>query len=278
MTGIRQDNETDEAENGPGSRAPLPPFAGKILMAMSFYSRLPVPHGLAARFEIGALAVAAPVAGIAIGLIPAAMLAVLVWLVPSSPLFAAALALAAWVIVTGAMAEDGLADAADGLFGADNRESRLEILKDSRHGTYGVLSLVLSLLARGAALAWMAHFSPIAAALAWLGLGVVARSFALWLPTSLPSARGTGLAAEAGLLPRRQFGIGAASAALIFFVLALPIGGPFPALAALVVLAGTIVLWQKLCARLVGGQTGDLIGGGQALLEIAGLSAFMLLL
>lgn len=282
MTGIRQDNEadatTDEGEERPNSPKSITPYSARILMAVAFYSRLPVPPGLAARFEIGALATAAPLAGLTIGVIPAVTLFFLAWLIPSSPIFAAAIALAAWVIVTGAMAEDGLADAADGLFGADNRERRLEILKDPRHGTYGVLALVLSLLARFAALATLAQASPLGAGLAWLGLTVVARSFALWLPASLPSARGTGLAAEAGLLPRRPFGVGAAGAALVFFVLALPFGGPFPALVALIVLAGAIMLWQRLCARLVGGQTGDLIGAGQALLEIAGLSTFMLLL
>ena len=56
------------------------------------------------------------------------------------------MALAAGVIVTGALHEDGLADSADGLWGGWTRERRLEIMKDSRIGTYGVLALALSLL------------------------------------------------------------------------------------------------------------------------------------
>ena len=72
-------------------------------------------------------------------------------------------ALAAAIVVTGAFHEDGLADTADGLGGGRDRARRLEIMRDSRVGTYGVVALVLVLGAQVAAvgalppsLAWRA--------------------------------------------------------------------------------------------------------------------------
>ncbi|MEY2937181.1 MAG: hypothetical protein RL033_7930 [Pseudomonadota bacterium] len=70
-----------------------------------------------------------------------------------SPLLAATLALAASALATGAMHEDGLADAADGLGGGNDPARILAIMKDSRIGSYGALALGSSLLARTAATA-----------------------------------------------------------------------------------------------------------------------------
>src|SRR5690242_10948496 len=106
-------------------------------MGVRFYSRLPtgaVPHR---RPELNRMAMALPLASLVIALGPALLLLALEWLsVPH--LFAAAICVAALVTVTGAMSEDALADAADGLFGGHTIEERLAIMKDSRHGTFGV--------------------------------------------------------------------------------------------------------------------------------------------
>ncbi|MFT4960036.1 MAG: adenosylcobinamide-GDP ribazoletransferase, partial [Paracoccaceae bacterium] len=69
------------------------------------------------------------------------------------PLAAAAgILLGVQIILTGAMHEDGLADSVDGLWGGFSRERRLEIMKDSAIGTYGVLALILSVGLRWVAL------------------------------------------------------------------------------------------------------------------------------
>ncbi|HUV32493.1 MAG TPA: adenosylcobinamide-GDP ribazoletransferase, partial [Devosiaceae bacterium] len=214
------------------------------------------------------------VAGLVIGAGPALLLALgVLFGIPA--LFASCMALVAWVIVTGAMAEDGLADAMDGLFGASTAERRLEILKDPHHGTYGVSALVLSFLLRASALAALAFASPVAGALCWLGITVASRSFALWLPATMRPARADGAAAAAGTVTMPKFVAGAALAALVFGATVLPVAGPAGAAAALGVMALTILGWRALCHLLVGGYTGDLIGGGQLLLEIACLSFFM---
>jgi adenosylcobinamide-GDP ribazoletransferase len=180
------------------------------------------------------------------------------------------------VIITGAMAEDGLADAADGLFGGNSAARRLEIMKDSRHGTFGVAALCLLLLLRVAALAGLVAIHPMIGAALWLTATLLARSGALWLTVALPPARPDGASATAGRVSRRAFCIGGAFAIILGFVLAAPFAGVVGLVVALALIGVICFGWGRLCDRLVGGQTGDLIGALQALLEIAALTAFLI--
>ncbi len=245
-----------------------------FIMALRFFSRLPTgdtPHQTP---DLGRIAMALPLAGVAIGIGPVLLLigATLIGL-PSY--FAAALAVAAMIIASGAMAEDALADAADGLFGGHSIERRLEIMKDSRHGTYGVAALTLFILLRVMALGAMTAINPLAAGAIWLAANIVGRSGALWLAVALPPARNDGASATAGRLPAQSFAIGAVLAAILLFVLAGPgtsvVGLGMAMLLAVAVIAGGMAL----CRRLVGGQTGDLIGALGALVEIAVLTALL---
>ncbi|MDP2780329.1 adenosylcobinamide-GDP ribazoletransferase [Devosia sp.] len=245
-----------------------------FIMAVRFFSRLPtgsIPHQ---KPELNRIAMALPLASLAIGVGPALLL-LGGGLVGLPGYFAAALAVGAMVLVSGAMAEDALADAADGLFGGQSPARRLEIMKDSRHGTYGVAALCLFIMLRVTGLGAVAASSPLAAAAIWLAASIAGRSGALWLVVALPAARPDGLAATAGAVSGRSFAVGAVFAVLLLFVL----GGPATNLlalglaiaAALAVMAG----WSALCRRLVGGQTGDLIGALGALVEIAVLAALL---
>jgi adenosylcobinamide-GDP ribazoletransferase len=248
-------------------------FGDDLLMGLRFYSRLPtgsVPHQ---RPNLDRMALTLPLTSVAIGIPPVALLLLLEW-AGTPTFFAAALAVALMVVVTGAMPEDALADAADGLFGGQTIERRLEIMKDSRHGTYGVCAIVLLLIARVAAVGSVT--SPLEAAAILLTAPLIARSGALWLPLVLPAARSGGAAATAGQMSQRNFLIGIAIAAVVSFAtggFAVGIVGLAVAFAQGVVTAWG---WTWLCRRLIGGQTGDLIGALQALLEIAALTAFMI--
>ncbi|MEM8578904.1 MAG: adenosylcobinamide-GDP ribazoletransferase, partial [Pseudomonadota bacterium] len=109
------------------------------LLAALLLSRLPLPRVPDAAFAEGARAVwAYPVVGLLLGAFAAGIGA----LAPT-PVIGAGLALAAMAMMTGALHEDGLADTADGLWGGQSRARRLEIMKDSRIGAYGVLALIL---------------------------------------------------------------------------------------------------------------------------------------
>lgn len=245
-----------------------------FIMALRFFSRLPTGSSPHQRPDLKRIAMALPLASVVIGIGPALLL-IAATLVQLPTYFAAALAVAAMVIASGAMADDALADAADGLFGGHSVERRLEIMKDSRHGTYGVVALCLFILLRVAALGAMAAVNPLSAAAVWLAASIVGRSGALWLAVALPAARAEGAAVTAGALPASSFAIGAAFAVVLLFVLGAPptslAGIGIAVLLALLVIAG----WTAICRRLVGGQTGDLIGALGALIEIAVLAALL---
>jgi len=230
--------------------------------AIGLLSRLPVPVNEAHATARGAHAAwAYPIAGLVIAAIAGCVAQTALWLGLSAGL-AAGLCLITLVVVTGALHEDGLADAADGLWGAWHKDRRLEIMKDSHIGAYGVIALVLSL-----GLRWQALAVLIAAGALWPVLLVTAMlSRAMMLPvmTYMPHARETGLSHSVGRpgVTTAGMGIGiAVIAALVFWHLS---GVWLVAVAAVCALA---------CARIaqakIGGQTGDILGATQQVTEIA---------
>jgi len=240
-----------------------------LVMALRFFSRLPTgdaPHEVP---DLGRIAMALPLASVVMGIGPVLLLAG-VWLgLPGY--FAATLSVAAMVVVGGGMMEDSLADAADGLFGGNSPERRLEILKDSRHGTYGVAALCLFLVLRVTAIGGVAAINPLAAAALWLAANIAGRAGALWVAVALPPARVDGAAAAAGQLPASRFWIGATLALLLVFVIGAPASSLVGVLFATLAVALVEIGWANLCRRMVGGQTGDLIGAAAGLGEIAAL-------
>ena len=254
----------------PGARSLL----ADIVMGVRFFSRYPLPGFAHEAPSFNRMAPALGFTGVVLGFIPAAFLVVLAFL-GLPPLVAAGMSVAVYVVSTGAMAEDALADSADGLFGGNSIADRLEILRDSRHGTYGVTALVLFLLIRVGILAAAISLSPWIAACLWVGATTLARSGALWLARSLPPARRDGSGATAGVMGLVPFAAGLGISMLMVFILVGPFAGWWGLALALCVSAALAVGWEKLCKKLVGGQTGDLIGALQALLEIALLTTFI---
>ena len=112
---------------------------------LAFLTRLPVRCALGGEGSLARAAWAFPIVGALVG----AFGALAFWgaaLVGLHPFVAGVLAVAATLLVTGALHEDGLADTADGFGAGGSRERKLEIMRDSRIGTYGVVALVLSSL------------------------------------------------------------------------------------------------------------------------------------
>jgi adenosylcobinamide-GDP ribazoletransferase len=245
-----------------------------FIMALRFFSRLPTGSSQHQTPNLGRIAMALPLASVAIGVGPALLL-IGGASIGLPAYFAAALAVGAMAIASGAMAEDALADAADGLFGGHSIERRLEIMKDSRHGTYGVAALCLFILLRVTALGAIAAINPLAAGAIWLAASIVGRSGALWVAVALPPARSEGAAATAGQLPVRNFAVGAVFAALLLFLLAGPATSIFALLVAVMLAVVVMAGWTALCKKLVGGQSGDLIGALGALVEIVVLAALL---
>ncbi len=249
-------------------------FLSDLIMGLQFYSRLPVGIG---KYETPSLARIAPAlafTSLIIALIPALIIYVGVK-IGMPTLFAASLSIGAWVLLTGAMSEDAIADSADGLFGGQTIEQRLEIFKDPRHGTYGVIALVLYLGLRIFALEGIAVSSPLGAACLFIAVTILSRSAALWLVVKLPPARSDGVSASVGLLAKMPFYIGLAFALIIAFILSAAFVGIVGFFAAIAIIIAINFGWCWLCKKKVNGQTGDLIGALQALLEVGICAVFI---
>lgn len=123
----------------------------KIRLALGFLTIIPV-HGSEPYIpgDIGRAAGWFPWIGALIGLFVAGMYYGLVQVF--SPILAVVLSIAAWIAITGGLHLDGMADSCDGLLNASNKERRLEIMKDSRLGTFGGIGLILMILIKLACL------------------------------------------------------------------------------------------------------------------------------
>lgn len=251
------------------NRARLARALAQARLALMLLTRLPAGRLPEPAPAIGASVWAFPLAGLAVGGLAALILAAALAL-HLPPALAAGLALAAQVALTGALHEDGLADLADGLWGGRSPERRLEIMRDSRIGSYGAVALILSLGLRWQALAVLAA-NPLAP-LALIALAMTSRVAPALLLATLPPARAEGMGASAtgAPIPRAL----AAAALALAPVLALTPALPAAPLMVLVQALLTLGLARLALARL-GGQTGDVLGASQQLAEIGGALALV---
>lgn len=232
--------------------APVSGFVADIHLAAAFLTRLPLPDlGVVAEGGLARAMRAFPLVGGAIGLIAGLVFVATHALLP--PLTAAVLAVLVAVVLTGALHEDGLADTADGLGARGGREARLEVMRDSRTGAYGVLAIVFSVGIKVTALA--------AAPSAWAGLGALVAAGALsraLIPASMQimaPARPDGLGASAGV-PDASIAAFAAVLGIALTFAGLGLGAPVAVLTALALAGGMV--W--LARRTLGGFTGDVLG------------------
>jgi adenosylcobinamide-GDP ribazoletransferase len=232
-----------------------------LAVNIAFCTRLPLAHvGRLVEGDIARASWAMPVAGALVGA-AAALAYVIAVRLGLPPSVAAALAIAAGMALTGAMHEDGLADTADAMGGGD-RARKLEIMHDSRLGTYGACALVLSVLLRWAALVSIAR--PGAVALALIAAHTAARATLPAVMALVPPARSDGLAASFGAPPREVAAVAAVLGALAL-VLCLGFGaGVFAA----ALLASAALAVARMSMRAIGGQTGDVLGALEQVGEV----------
>ena len=231
-----------------------------ILSAFGLLTRLPLPR----HQPVGADAAWAwPLVGLVVGVLAGAA----GWIAQGLGAgVAAGIVLILQALLTGAMHEDGLADTADGLWGGWTRERRLEIMKDSHIGSYGVLALLLVTLVRWSALAALIAGGQWAALIA---AGTLSRAPMAVMMALMPNARGAGLSQAVG---RPAFGT-----ALVALVLALVVAtllvGPVATLMATMLAALPCAALALTARAKLGGQTGDILGAAQQLAEAAVLAA-----
>lgn len=250
-----------------GRRGVLARRRDEVRLAFMLLSRLPMGR-IAAAPPLAQSFWAYPLVGAVVGGVTGLVL----WggLALGLPSLAAGLVgLGAALVLTGAMHEDGLADTADGFGGGDSEARKLEIMRDSRIGSYGVLALVIACGLRVAL--WAELAAGLEAVLTLAALGALSRAILPPLMLCLPSARADGLghAAAAG---------GGALQAMMGFALAA--GFALPGLRGGVVLVAVVILSALavgvLTRRQIGGITGDVLGAAQVFAEIAALLALVI--
>lgn len=232
-----------------------------LLGAIVFLTRVPVrtsrsldTAGSVPWFPIVGLLLGGLVGGVAALLEP--------W---ASPSVAAGVAIVVGLLVTGCFHEDGLGDVADAFVGGWTRDDRLRILKDSRHGTYGVAAIVSSITLRFVALGALVAAGPKAAVIGAVAAHGLARAGAVGTMLVARPATGEGLGADYVARLRRgptAIGIGATIAIVSF------VGGWWVAAAAATVAVTTtvVVTWSR---RKIGGFSGDVLGAIEQCAEIA---------
>lgn len=274
----------DEIADAHGAAPVWPGWPAATATCVRFYSRLPVPR-LPGEGDIHALPDfrlvprAVPLAALVIGL-PAAVVLVGAGLAGLHAMTAAALGITTLVLVTGAFHEDGLGDSADGLFGGHTPERRLEIMKDSRVGSFGAVAISLALLLRVTALGSIVAAAGASAAAAVLLVAAMAsRAGGVWLLSSERPARVAGASAAVGtpVTATAWIAIGL-SAAIGLGLTLLAKAPPIALLLALALAAAATLGLARLSQRLIGGQTGDIVGAVQQLTEIAVYLGFALTL
>jgi adenosylcobinamide-GDP ribazoletransferase len=257
------ERETGVSEDMTSHTARLRGFVVDLKTAILFTIRIPLgfaAHGDGADFTRAMWAL--PIAGAIVGSIAAIVYQAAIALgLPVLP--AAALTVGAMLLATGALHEDGLADTADGFGGGATSSRKLDIMRDSRIGTYGACAVVMSLLLRTTALASIAD--PVHVGLALIAAHAAARAILPSFMLVLQPARADGLSATAGRPP-------AISAAAALTLGTIAVVGSFSlakAAAALILVTLVFLVMAWLCKKQIGGQTGDTLGALEQITEVS---------
>lgn len=254
-------------------------FVRHYLLAIQFFTRIPVTGRLAdwvgySPAMLRASAAHFPGVGWLVGALAALGFGLLLLLLPDvegAPLVAAVLSTVLTVLLTGAFHEDGLSDVADGLGGSPDRQRALDIMKDSRVGAFGVLALVLALLAKVSLLALLGGISLEVACAGIFSAHVFSRTLPLLLIRVLPHVGDDARTKSKPLAD--QISVASLLAAFLWLFLALALvewavdGINLIAPMAASVLA--LVWMGHLFARRLQGFTGDCLGATQQVCEVA---------
>lgn len=241
-----------------------------LLTALTLLTRLPVGRFAqgSASPDLARSVWAFPVVGAVVGALGGIAYWLAHWL-GMPPFLAGAWTLAAMLLVTGAFHEDGLADTADGFGGGRTRERKLEIMRDSRIGSYGALALGLSLLIRVGAIATLAVPGPVAGAL--IAAAVLGRASMILLLLLLRPARPDGMASAMATIPRWSALSGLAFAAVLPF-LCLPTGTAIVTVVAALLSALAVA---RLARSQIGGHSGDVLGACAVIVDCVALTVIV---
>ena len=247
-----------------------------LVLLFKFMTRLPVPGGNS--FDSKALGKSMkwfPIVGLVIGIINLIVALILQTFIPS-PILTGIILVTLDVIITGGLHLDGLADTFDGIFSYRSKQKMLEIMKDSRVGTNGVLVLILYFIFKIAFLVETSELFGINQGIIMLVVPVLSRINSVVNCTFEPYARSTGMGKtfvdntdKSGLL------VSYVTVVAILYGIANYFTLPF---ISLFIVLNILILcgffFGKLMSRKIGGITGDTLG---ALLELSSVLALVLM-
>jgi adenosylcobinamide-GDP ribazoletransferase len=250
-----------------------------ICLTFNFLTRLPVPVPTGADGQCPPLAKAVwafPLVGATVGGI-AGLVLIAASALGLNSTTSVLIAIAASIVTTGALHEDGLADVADGFGGGSTIDDKLAIMRDSRIGTYGVVALALSLSLKASLLSSVLGLGLGPATLALVASGAVSRAAIVLVMVFLTPARSDGLSAAAGRPHAAAAWLNGAIAAAITIAVLWPRESlflePWAGVAAFAAAMTAAAFIGILAQRQIGGQTGDVLGSVQQAAEISALGA-----
>ena len=256
----------------------MAPLARGLVLALQYFTRVPIPGAVARWTGFSPELQRASLAHFpAVGMLVAALAIACFWiatlLLPPSaltPLVAALLSTIATLLLTGALHEDGLADTADGLGTARERERALEIMKDPRIGSFGALALMLALLMKIGLLGLIGSVAGTpAVAAALLGAHAASRGLALVIVATLPHIGQAETSKSLAIAARIEWPRLAIAAlwSLAALALAAALTSPVFSIAGLVLAALALLWMRRVLVRRLQGFTGDCLGATQQLCE-----------
>lgn len=271
----RINNQAGECVESTGFQSALKQQWQIFLIALAFFTRIPIPADTPYSAQrLNQANRYFGVVGIIVGIISAAIYLMAATLFP--PALAVALAMICSLLITGAFHEDGLADVFDGFGGGWEPVNKLEIMKDSRLGTYGATALVMALGMKWVTLTAIAEFSLYLPALMLIVMNTLSRICAASLIFSYPYVREDQNSKVKPLANEQsQQDLWVLIATGLIILLLLPLN---TALIVVLVLAATRFLCGKWFKQQLGGYTGDCLGAAQQITELAGYMTLLALL
>lgn len=232
-----------------------------FILTLQFLTRIPINAELKATEEDFAKGVVYfPIVGLIIGGFQLLVLYAASRLLGG--LFPVVCCLLAGTAITGGFHVDGLADTCDGIFSSRTRDRMLEIMKDSRIGSNGTISIIFDYMFR---LALLSMLSGKAVYLTVLLSPVAAKTLVvLLMKTSVYARSGPGLGA---LYLEKQTMGRTLSAVVIGLLIITGLMGLW-GMAALVICAGICFLYRSFIYSKLQGMTGDTLGAANELLEV----------
>ncbi len=220
-----------------------------------------------------------PAVGAVLGIIYSLVIAILFWIMPDANIFIGAIGFCTAIILTGAIHCDGLMDSADGLFSGRDKDKILEIMKDSRAGSFGVVSLILVAILNISALAELARISVELICAAIYSAPIIGRLAMVYVIKKFPYARPAGIGKAFSIYATNKIFLIALIETILFLLPIILLDAKI-FLISMVALIISIIFANcagKFSTKKIGGVTGDIYGAVEILAETLTIIIFLLI-